>query len=192
MKILPIFAILLCYCFPGGVFAEDSNAKFHKPHVPDHYTATEIITQIDQLNGKEVVLRGEAAVEPLERGDFVWLNVFDGSISIGVWMKKELIAPIKFYSGYKTKGDTVEIVGKAYRADPDTNGELDIKATSLKVIEHGSKIPEHFPVWKIVVAIVLLLMTGMYFGKFFSDRAKMKVHEKDTFELGTIFNEDIG
>lgn len=189
MNKLALIALMSCLIMPFAVYAEEKqNLEIQKNK---YYTATEIITQIDQLNGKEVVLRGEAAVEPLERGDYVWLNVFDGSISIGVWMKKELIAPIKFYSGYKTKGDTVEIVGTAYRADPETNGELDIKATSLKVIEHGKKIPEHFPAWKIVAAIVLLLTTGIYIGKWFIGKMKMKVHEKDTFELGTIFNEDI-
>lgn len=191
MKILSIFAIFLCLCAPLEVKAGESDDKFHKPHIPNHYTATEIITQIDKFNGKEVVLRGEAAVEPLERGDFVWLNVFDGSISIGVWMKKELITPIKFYSGYKTRGDIIEVVGTAYRADPDTNGELDIKATSLKVIEQGGKIPEYFPAWKIILAILLLGITGLYVSRWISESKKSRKKAKENFELGTIFNEDI-
>lgn len=191
MKILFAIAIALCVASPATVLAEETDAKFHKPHSPDYYTATEVITQIDQLNGKTVKLRGEVAIEPLERGDYVWLNVFDGSISIGVWMKKELVAPIKLYSGYKTKGDTIEIVGTAYRADPETNGELDIKADSLRVTEHGSKIPEHFPAWKIITAIVLLIITGCYIGSWFSQRMRMRKVERDTFELGTIYNEGI-
>ncbi|MGC8717994.1 MAG: DNA-binding protein [bacterium] len=91
-------------------------------------------------DGKIIRIDGEVIGEILNRGEYAWINIYDGSASIGIWGPKELFSKIKFTGDYNTKGDYVEVTGIFRRADPKHGGELDIEALSLKVISVGRKV----------------------------------------------------
>ena len=108
------------------------------------------------MDGSNVTLVGEVISEPIERKDGCWINVTDGNIAIGVFFRDcRWTKGIKYWGQHLYKGDTVMIEGRVYKADTQTNGELDIQGTSLEVVEPGYPTAERVPFWKILIASVL-------------------------------------
>jgi hypothetical protein len=103
-------------------------------------SSTELINNAKQYDGKPVVYKGEAIGDIMVRGENAWINVNDGTIAIGIWIRKELIKDIVYTGSYKVKGDLVEITGKFNRACIEHGGDLDIHAQSLTKLSSGSKI----------------------------------------------------
>ncbi len=143
-------------------------------------TATELITNAVKYDGKEVFLTGEAITERLERGDYCWINVFDGSIAIGVWMDIGMSEKIKNYGTNLIKGDTVEIIGTFFRADPLADGELDVRAKELRIVAPGHPTPESIPLGKLLLMIGLGTMAlGFSTEWFITQRRKQKMRRTD-------------
>jgi aspartyl/asparaginyl-tRNA synthetase len=116
----------------------------------------EVVDKPKIMDGAQVVLEGEIISEPIERKDGCWVNVTDGSIAIGIFFKDcRWTKDIKYWGQHLYKGDTVRIEGRVYKADIQTNGELDIQGTSLQVVQEGYPTAETVPFWKILTASVL-------------------------------------
>jgi aspartyl/asparaginyl-tRNA synthetase len=147
-KYLPLILIL---AFPALVQASDP-----------FYTVSQLINDITLnpgIDGKYVILEGEVISEPLERKDGVWINLTDGSSSIGVFFRdKSQIANILYWGQHHFKGDFVRITGKVYLADKETNGELDVQGEKLRIMQSGYRIEEVIPVWKIILAVIFGLI----------------------------------
>jgi hypothetical protein len=117
------------------------------------HTITDLIERSKLYDGKIVEIKGEVIGDILDRGKYAWININDGSSSIGIWGAKELFSKINFTGDYNTKGDYIKVTGIFRRADPKQGGELDIEALSLKVISVGRKV-EH-PVSYHLILITL-------------------------------------
>ena len=122
--------------------------------VPDNLN--QLIEQAKNLDGRTVEVEGEAVGDLMRRGAVTWINISDGTATLGVW-GPPTFSPVRFLGRYKTKGDTVRLEGIFRRADPEQGGELAIKATSLRVVKPGGLIRRAIPYGRIVLALGSLL-----------------------------------
>jgi len=126
-------------------------------------SAQQSVRSIDLINNtfsydnKQVIYTGEV-IGIMKRGDFAWVNVRDGSYAIGVWVSVDYIKDIKIIGDYDHKGDIIEITGTFYRADPKQGGDLDIHASSIKIIEKGYEVKHYVSLAKIIFAGFLLIL----------------------------------
>ncbi len=103
----------------------------------------EVVARAAELDGQQVVFEGEAIGEALRADeDSVWVNVLASGAAIGVWMPREMARPIERWGGYRQTGDTVRVTGVVNLACDRHGGDLDVHATSLEVVERGTKRAE--------------------------------------------------
>ncbi|PKM94222.1 MAG: DNA-binding protein [Firmicutes bacterium HGW-Firmicutes-1] len=115
----------------------------------------ELIENTRELDEKEVTIQGEAIGEALERGDYAWVNINDGTNAIGIWLTIEDANLIKTYGDYKHKGDIIKIKGIFSRACIEHGGDIDVHNISLEIIEEGYEMKETVTQTKIVTAVTL-------------------------------------
>lgn len=115
----------------------------------------DLIENSKKLNNNNITLKGEAIGEGMNRGEYSWVNISDGSTAMGIWIESTLAKNIKNYGKYGYKGDIVEINGTFNRACPQHGGDMDIHASSVKIIETGGNIT--IPISNSRKIIVLLL-----------------------------------
>lgn len=156
------------------------------------YTPTELINNALKLDKQEIELQGEAVGEIIERDNGkCWINIFDGSSAIGVYISIEEAKKIGIFGTHKQKGDIVAIKGKLYANDESTGGELDVQGTSLKVVTPGHPILYPVPLWKIIFAAAGIVSTALVYAFWFNYEHRKKKAKEHSFELESIINEDI-
>lgn len=125
-----------------------------------------LIEQAGQLDGQKVSVQGEAIGESMNRGDYTWININDGTNAIGIWMKTADASKISHFGDYKTKGDIIKVQGVFRRACAEHGGEADIHSITVAVSEKGYSTPAQVPYSKIIAAILLgiaaLVMTVFF------------------------------
>ena len=104
------------------------------------FSSMELINNAKKYDGNTVVYKGEVIGDIMERREYAWINVNDGTIAIGIWIRKELIKDIVYTGSYKAKGDLVEITGKFNRSCIEHGGDLDIHAQAITKINQGKNI----------------------------------------------------
>ena len=128
-KTLLLIIALLLLLVPTAALAEDAGAN-----------SNELIDHAKDYDQATVVYEGEVVGDVLKRGDFAWLNVFDGSNTIGVYVTAEQAKQISFAGGYGAKGDTIRVEGVFHRACAEHGGDLDIHASSVVRISAGQRV----------------------------------------------------
>ncbi len=136
-------AIVLCIC-PGLALADGAEV-----------TSNDLINEAGEYNGAEIVYTGEVIGDILTRGDHAWINVFDGSNAIGVWVESSDANTINILGGYTAHGDTVRITGVFNRACPEHGGDMDIHAKSVEGVQAGYAVTHDVSAWKLIAAAVL-------------------------------------
>lgn len=130
-------------------------------------TINELIDNSKEYDKKRVTVQGEAIGEVLERGQYAWVNINDGSNAIGIWLTAENVKKITTFGDYKHKGDIVQITGVFHRACTQHGGDIDIHNIQVEIVENGYNIKEVIPNVKIILAIVLatfaLILSSFYF-----------------------------
>jgi len=141
----------------------------------EEVSVQELVANMEQYDGKQVVITGEAIGDLLLQGDYGWLTVNDDAYSvksleeggdfagytnwgIGVWAPAAELQQIHILGGYKNKGDTVRVTGTFNRADPEHGGDSDIHATSVEFLEAGYPMPHPFQYGKLLIVLVLLVL----------------------------------
>ena len=127
----------------------------------------QLIENAKVMDGKTVVVQGEAIGEVLERGNNAWVNINDGTNAIGIWLKLEDANKIKVFGDYLNIGDKVKVTGVFNRACVEHGGDMDIHATSIEVVENGYPVKEKVPSQKIAIGIILVVVTLMVTGFYF-------------------------
>lgn len=129
-----------------------------------HVKAAESITDINQLiedakgyDGKEVTVHGEVIGDRMDRGQFTWININDGTNAIGLWVKKSEADKISSYGNYKYVGDTIKITGVFYRACKEHGGEADLHSNSIDIMKEGYQVHEQINSIKIISAVIVML-----------------------------------
>lgn len=117
-----------------------------------------LIERAAELDGQEVTVQGEVIGERMDRGDFTWVNINDGTNAIGIWLSKEDADKIINYGNYKNKGDVVKITGTFYRACSEHGGEADIHNHRLVIAEQGYRVNKEVSSTKIITAAILSIL----------------------------------
>jgi len=119
-------------------------------------SSTELISQAAQYDLKAVTYAGELVGDVMVRGAFAWVNLNDGTNTIGIWVDKNLLKDIEYAASYKAKGDWFEVTGIFHRACPQHGGDLDIHAQTISKIRSGNKVVEEIDKNKRNAAFILL------------------------------------
>jgi len=141
-------------------------------------STSDLLDNWEELDGKEVVFRGEAVGDVMRRGEDAWITVNDdfysrearleagqlrgGNSGIGVWLPASEAEKIEVLGRFGTVGDFVEVRG-VFNADcPEHGGDFDIHAYTLAVIDPGRTLdtgPDPGKYLAAVFAIVFMLAT---------------------------------
>ena len=121
----------------------------------------DLVEKGKKLDKKEISVSGEAVGDKMKRGSYSWININDGTNSMGVWMDNKEADRVKNLGNYQHKGDKIQITGSFNRACAVHGGDMDIHAQSLRVIEKGHKVNSNIHTKKIVTGAVLTLITAL-------------------------------
>jgi len=141
--------LVMIYFFAGYTFALSS---------------TELIEKSKEYDQQTVSYFGEVVGEVMVRGNFAWINVYDGTSAIGVWGAQDLVKEIKFGGSYKYRGDRVEVNGLFNRACRQHGGDLDIHAQEIKIVKPGHEIYRPFNRSRLNLAIILSVISFVLIG----------------------------
>lgn len=119
-----------------------------------------------KYSGKVVTIEGEAIGEEMKRGDHSWININDGSNSIGLWLKNSDADNVKRFGNYKSKGDIVKVTGIFNINCKEHGGDIDIHVDNINVIEEGKKVDHDLDGSKLKLSIMLASLT-VVFGIFY-------------------------
>lgn len=117
-----------------------------------------LIEHAADLDGKKVTVEGEAIGEKMDRGNYSWININDGTNAIGIWLSKNDAEKIEYYGNYKNKGDTIKITGTFNRTCSEHGGESDIHNSSLEITKQGHLVKEDVSSSKVITASVLTII----------------------------------
>lgn len=126
----------------------------------DNYVkVNDLIEKGKEFDNKTVIIKAETIGEPLQRGEFTWVNVNDGTNVIGLWIKSSEVEKIRNYGNYKEKGDMIEATGVFSRNCNEHGGDVDIHADSVKVLDSGYSKNHIINKERTNIAIIMLLFT---------------------------------
>jgi len=119
-------------------------------------TSSNLIDNASDYDGQEVAYTGEVIGNVLARGNYSWINVYDGSNALGVWVKSSDIKDINMLGSYTAHGDTVKVTGVFHEACAEHGGDMDIHAESITIIQQGYAVSHGVPIWKLILGPVVL------------------------------------
>lgn len=102
----------------------------------------DLIENSQLYDGRTVIYRGEAVGDIMQRGNYLWINVLDAHLAIGIWAPIKFQPLIRFVGGYTMRGDYLEIEGVFNVRCILHAGELDIHANDIRLITRGEFTPE--------------------------------------------------
>lgn len=141
-----LFAAILVVGFPLNVYGEGPLIELN-----------ELINDSSFYDGKTVHVKGEVLLEALERKDYAWVNMNDGSNAMGVVMPLEATKKIALYGDYKTKGDTLEIEAVFHRACNEHGGDMDLHFVRMIAITKGGPIEHEVGSQRIILGILAII-----------------------------------
>ena len=115
-----------------------------------------LVTCAETYDNQTVTVEGEAIGEVLDRGDYAWVNINDGTNAIGIWMTVSEAETIENFGDYKHIGDTLKITGVFSRNCTEHGGDVDIHCASMEITKSGYRIDDKVSSSKAVAASVLL------------------------------------
>lgn len=158
------------------------------PFPPNKPDSTELINKMNVpgdvtkglfWNGKTITFHGEAIGEVMVRGEGAWIHLNDDAYMVknveegaklggynsgmAVWVPSALTKAIDTYGDYQHEGSIVEIEGVFNGACKEHGGDMDIHATTLKVLRAGHVVADPTPPWKATLAVALAGLAGLLF-----------------------------
>lgn len=151
--------ILFVFCFIGILIV--SHAVFAQS-----LTVGDLIKDGINYDGKRIAIDAEVIGHLMQRGDFAWFNINDGTNAIGVWTGFDLAKDIKYLGKHSVIGDTVRIEGVFHLRCPGHGGDTDIHADKITILERGSIRRLAYDPKKINILIFLIvILTCLYIIK---------------------------
>lgn len=121
-------------------------------------TFNDIIENGKAYDDKTITVQGEAVGEAMGRGAYTWINITDGTIPMGIWLKTEDAKMVKLFGDYHHKGDVIEVTGVFNRACDIHGGDMDIHANSISIIKKGEITSHTLSVKKLYISIGLTII----------------------------------
>ncbi len=140
--------------------------------VAKQVSINDLIDNTMAYGGTEVTITGEALGEVMERGEYAWVNVNDGTNAIGLWLPLEEAQKITYFGDYKNIGDTVQVVGVFHRSCTEHGGDIDIHAQDITIVQTGYTVERKLSPIKMISGIALLL-TMLFFGCIYYKKVKI-------------------
>lgn len=125
----------------------------------DELTFNDLIEKGKNFDKKNIIIKGEAIGESMKRGSYTWINISDGTLPFGIWMKNEDAGKVKVFGDYHYKGDVIEVRGTFNRACKQHGGDMDIHADSVVVVEEGKVIDHGLNYRKLNISIGITALT---------------------------------
>jgi hypothetical protein len=121
-------------------------------------TSDELINKAKEYDKKEVVYTGEIVGDIMQRGQYAWINVSDGSNAVGIWLSYDQTKQIKYKGSYDFIGDTIKVTGIFNRACAEHGGDFDIHAKKIEVIKEGHRVIRGINYQKFYIAAGLFVL----------------------------------
>lgn len=144
------FALVLSACLITSAVAKEEVISIN-----------DLVDDTLSYNGQTVTVEGEAIGEALERGEYSWVNISDGTNAIGIWMKKADEDSIKYYGDYKNLGDTIKVTGVFSRDCTEHGGDVDIHCSSLTIVKSGHSVISAVTQIKLISAALLAFVAAL-------------------------------
>ena len=129
-------------------------------------TRSDVLTRVNRaLDGALVRIQGEAVGDKLiSTNEGVWINVLGSTGScIGVQMSKDLSQLIANMGDYNTSGTVIQITGDYHVACHEHQGELDIHAQKIEVLDVGGQIDHSFDLGQLILSVLLCIIALILF-----------------------------
>ena len=114
----------------------------------------DLIKDSHTYDNQTITIQAEVILEVLERDEYAWINVNDGSNAIGVYLPLEMTKQLDVFGDYNHKGDVVRVEGVFTRNCDEHGGEIDIHAKTLTIMKEGYEIKHEVSVWKFIIALI--------------------------------------
>ncbi len=137
--------IVLSACLIVSAAAKDDVTKIN-----------DLVENTKAYDQQVVTVEGEAIGEVLERGDYSWVNINDGTNAIGIWMTAAESDTLEHFGDYKHIGDTIRVTGAFSRDCTEHGGDVDIHSSSFEIVKPGHSVTETVSHTKTVAAAVLV------------------------------------
>lgn len=130
---------------------------------PPLLSTTELVENSYKWDGKMVSFKGEILQDLMVRKDGTWMNLSDGdNTAMGVFVPKGVAMPVISHTeGYRTVGDVVLITGVFHRACVQHEGETDIHAVSVTVVQIGSTKANPIQPGRVIALVILSVLLGL-------------------------------
>ncbi|MEL7648606.1 MAG: DNA-binding protein [Sedimentibacter sp.] len=126
----------------------------------------QLVENADDFDEQTVKVTGEAVGEKMKRGDHAWINIYDGSNAIGIWMDEKDAEKVQHYGSYKYKGDMLNVTGTFNKTCQQHGGESDIHVISLEIEEKGQETVRPVSSLKVSVAVLSATLAASLFTLF--------------------------
>ncbi len=137
--------LLIALCVTGVWLPVSAQAAAPLPEPPLTQGA---VTPADAVraglaqDGAEMLVQGEAIGEALMApGGKRWVNILGGGTAIGVVVEAEDARAIERFGEYGQRGSTLLVRGVVNSACDEHGGDLDMHATSVRVLDGGHATP---------------------------------------------------
>ena len=132
-------------------------------------TRVGVLTRVNRaLDGAVVRVQGEAVGDKLAAGDgHVWVNILGSSgSSMGVYMSDEQARAVTCLGDYNNTGTVIVVTGVYAVACHEHQGELDLHAQSVEVLDVGGAIEHGADLEGSIGAVVLCMAAFALLGLF--------------------------
>lgn len=119
-------------------------------------TINTLVENTSAYDQQVVTVEGEAIGEVLERGEYSWVNISDGTNAIGIWMKTVDADILEYFGDFKHIGDTIRITGAFSRDCTEHGGDADIHCSSYEIVKPGYSVSDPVSNTKIILATILV------------------------------------
>lgn len=141
--------------------------------VPIH----DLVVKSHEYDHKNITIKAEVILEVLERDDYAWINVNDGTNAIGVYVPIEMVKDLDVFGDYNHIGDKVLIEGVFTRNCEEHGGEIDIHATKLTIVEEGYEVKHEVSSLKFILALIGITLSGIVLFMLRKVRRTRKIDE---------------
>jgi len=160
----------------GQVIIDNTSGANNQSHLSDLeiITINDLVEHSKEQDKSIITIQGEVIGEIMERGTYAWINIYDGTNTIGVWLPTDATKKINYFGDYKHKGDILRLQGTFYRNCFEHGGDVDIHLIDYDIIERGYPIIDYVSTLKKVTTLFLFIGTVLLSLIFYGRMKKKK------------------